>query len=301
LTDPIYQFRREIDPVDFDLARCVVSGQVFRWESPAPGHWRGADGATWWDAHEVLGGWSVVSNQPSSTWDRFFRGDVSGAEFRARVTLAGPEVGPLFAMLPGHRLLRPACAREVLFSFVCTANNHLPRIRRMVRHLAEFGIPMTRPDGTVARAFPTLDKLVLVSESQLRAAGFGYRAAYVTQLVQELVARGGETWLDDLRNRPTPELRRTLRTLPGVGPKVADCVALFGFDRTEVVPVDTHVWQIAVRHYFPDWAAETLTARRYEQIAEFFIERFGPDAGWAHQVLFCDNLIHGRSRRIPKA
>jgi N-glycosylase/DNA lyase len=40
-----------------------------------------------------------------------------------------------------------------------------------------------------------------------------------------------------------------LRELPGVGPKVADCVALFSLDQSSVIPVDTHVWSIAVRDY----------------------------------------------------
>lgn len=39
--------------------------------------------------------------------------------------------------------------------------------------------------------------------------------------------------------------------LPGVGRKVADCVALFALDQTSAVPVDTHVWNIAIRDYAP--------------------------------------------------
>jgi hypothetical protein len=40
-----------------------------------------------------------------------------------------------------------------------------------------------------------------------------------------------------------------LITLPGVGRKVADCVALFSMRQTETVPVDTHVWDIVLRDY----------------------------------------------------
>ncbi|KAJ0249501.1 hypothetical protein HA466_0149830 [Hirschfeldia incana] len=35
-----------------------------------------------------------------------------------------------------------------------------------------------------------------------------------------------------------------LCTLPGVGLKVAACVALFSLDQHSVIPVDTHVWQV---------------------------------------------------------
>lgn len=36
-----------------------------------------------------------------------------------------------------------------------------------------------------------------------------------------------------------------LSTLPGVGPKVAACIALFSLDHHHAIPVDTHVWQVS--------------------------------------------------------
>jgi N-glycosylase/DNA lyase len=35
-----------------------------------------------------------------------------------------------------------------------------------------------------------------------------------------------------------------LCTLPGVGPKVAACIALFSLDQNHAIPVDTHVWKV---------------------------------------------------------
>ena len=46
-------------------------------------------------------------------------------------------------------------------------------------------------------------------------------------------------------------VQQQLMGLPGVGRKVADCVALFSLDQTAAVPVDTHVWNIAIRDYAP--------------------------------------------------
>jgi N-glycosylase/DNA lyase len=79
-----------------------------------------------------------------------------------------------------------------------------------------------------------------------------------------------------------------------VGPKVADCVALFALDKLDCVPVDTHVWQIATRDYSAELAdvatAKTLTPRVYARVGDFFRARFGPLAGWAHSVLFAGDL-----------
>jgi len=37
-----------------------------------------------------------------------------------------------------------------------------------------------------------------------------------------------------------------LCTLPGVGPKVAACIALFSLDQNHAIPVDTHVWKVNI-------------------------------------------------------
>ncbi len=54
------------------------------------------------------------------------------------------------------------------------------------------------------------------------------------------------------------QVQALLLELPGVGRKVADCVALFSLDQTSAVPVDTHVWNIAIRDYAPQLRRATL-------------------------------------------
>jgi N-glycosylase/DNA lyase len=53
-----------------------------------------------------------------------------------------------------------------------------------------------------------------------------------------------EQWLFNLRDKPYEEVKEALLELSGVGPKVADCIALMSLDKLESVPVDTHVWQV---------------------------------------------------------
>lgn len=80
-------------------------------------------------------------------------------------------------------------------------------------------------------------------------------------------------------------------TLDGVGPKVADCVALFSLDRRGSIPVDTHVWQIAVRDFDRSLLeAKSLTPQVYKRVGELFRERYGEYAGWAHSLLFTAEL-----------
>ncbi|EAQ89348.1 hypothetical protein CHGG_05967 [Chaetomium globosum CBS 148.51] len=84
-----------------------------------------------------------------------------------------------------------------------------------------------------------------------------------------------------------------LLTLPGVGPKVSDCVCLMGLGWWEAVPVDTHVWQIAQRDYgFGKGAkgSKTFTKTMHDAVGDHFRGIWGAHAGWAQSVLFTANL-----------
>jgi len=94
-------------------------------------------------------------------------------------------------------------------------------------------------------------------------------------------------WLINLRDDKTPTT--SLIKLPGVGPKVADCVALFSLNQLNLVPVDTHVFQIAQR-YIPGLDKKKMSTEVYAQIRSFFSSTFGELAGWAHTILFAAEL-----------
>jgi 3-methyladenine DNA glycosylase/8-oxoguanine DNA glycosylase len=94
-------------------------------------------------------------------------------------------------------------------------------------------------------------------------------------------------------------VQNQLMLMPGVGRKVADCVALFSLDQTEGIPVDTHVWDIALRDYDPLLSlkgAKSITPAIYEEVGEVFRKRFPCKAGWAHSVLFAAELPEFRVR-----
>ncbi|XP_041046740.1 N-glycosylase/DNA lyase isoform X3 [Carcharodon carcharias] len=139
----------------------------------------------------------------------------------------------------------------------------------------------------VAQDFPGDDV-----EKQLRVLGFGYRAKFVNQSAKMILDKHGSDWLNSLREAPYEEAKRALCTLPGVGTKVADCVCLMSLDKAEVIPVDTHVWQIMKRDYQSHLGSgqRTLTDKVYREIGDYFRNLWGPFAGWAHSVLFSADL-----------
>lgn len=162
----------------------------------------------------------------------------------------------------------------------------------MVDVISTFGDYLGSVEGFTFHQFPSLDRLALVSEDQLRKAGFGYRAKYIAGSVKALQSKpdGGEKWLASLRCLELKEVLDALCTLPGVGPKVAACIALFSLDHHHAIPVDTHVWQIAAQYFMPELAGSRLTPKLCSYVAEAFVNKFGKYAGWAQNVLFIGEL-----------
>ena len=91
---------------------------------------------------------------------------------------------------------------EALVSFICSANNNISRITRMVHALCtNFGQHIAEIDGQSYHSFPTLESLHCTDcESTLRSLGFGYRAKYIERCVEQILDRGGGQWLHSLRD-----------------------------------------------------------------------------------------------------
>ena len=60
----------------------------------------------------------------------------------------------------------------------------------------------------------------------------------------QLKPEGGVKWLESLRKLQLQMVIDSLCTLPGIGLKVASCIALFSLDQHHAIPVDTHVWRV---------------------------------------------------------
>lgn len=162
----------------------------------------------------------------------------------------------------------------------------------MVDYLSSLGNYLGTVNGFEFHRFPDLERLSQVSESELREAGFGYRAKYITGTVNALQSKpcGGVEWLASLRKLDLQVAIDALSTLPGVGPKVAACIALFSLDQHHAIPVDTHVWRIATQYLIPELAGARLTPKLCSRVADAFVSKYGKYAGWAQTLLFISEL-----------
>lgn len=306
--------------LDFTLP----TGQSFRWRATGHGQYEGVIGsrAVRIRQHEdghvqyqvfARGPHSVSAGDQAAITDFFNL--ATSLQNLSQTWVADARFAAVRPYFPGARVLRQD-PLECLFQFVCSSNNHISRIHGMVARLCSaYGTRLTpchldthppaQPAGSESSqdaaplyAFPTLEQLQRATEEELRAAGFGYRAKFITGSVAELASKpdGGHAWLLSLRTAPYHEASAALCALPGVGPKVAACVCLFALDKHEAIPVDTHVWQLATRYYTPKLKGKTLSPKIMLAVEQAFETAFGPYCGWAHNTLFISELASQRHR-----
>lgn len=187
---------------------------------------------------------------------------------------------------------------ECLISFICSSNNNVKRISKMCDNLCEhFGDLVNEYEGYKHYSFPTPEQLSASNtESKLRELGFGYRAKYIYQTAKKFTSPEYPDItiekLMSMRDMDYEQAHEFLLQLSGVGPKVADCICLMSLDKHDVVPIDTHVYQIAVRDfkYKGKRDLKTLNKEMHRNIRKFFRDIFGDYAGWAQSVLFAADL-----------
>ncbi|XP_035512952.1 N-glycosylase/DNA lyase [Morone saxatilis] len=236
---------------------------------------------------------SVQDTEEEEMLRDYFQLNVKLGDLYKELGAADPHFKRIAYIFSGVRMLRQD-PTECLFSLICTSNNHISRIHGMVERLCQaLGAPLCQLDQTSYYNFPSLSALADNSvEACLRDLRFGYRAQFLQKSAKQILDTHGLQWLEGLRSVPYLQARDALRTLPGVGNKVADCVCLMSLDKTEAVPIDTHVWQIAKRdyNYASGKGQKTITDKLNREIGDFFRQLWGPYAGWAQSVLFCADL-----------
>jgi len=166
---------------------------------------------------------------------------------------------------------------ECLASFIISANNRIPMIMRSVENIArDFGKPIEF-NGSTYFSFPPPEVIVDVNEDRLTLCGVGFRCKYIKHAARMVAS--GEVDLNALENMDSGSARGELMKIPGVGPKIADCVLLYSYGKSDVFPTDVWIKRVIEVLYFGREA-------KLPEIQEFARRKFGSLAGAAQQYLF---------------
>ena len=168
---------------------------------------------------------------------------------------------------------------ETTISFIISANNQIPRIKKSIELISEnYGEFIGEYKGIKYYSFPKPEILAKVDESELEEkCKVGYRGKYIVNTSKMIYNK--EVNLDKLYNMPTKDAKEILMTLPGVGPKVSDCILLFSLNKNDAFPVD--VWVKRVMEHF--YLKEDTSLKNISKYAE---DKFGNLGGYAQQYLF---------------
>ncbi len=266
---------KEIEAADFNLALTLDSGQVFHWEPSGTGY-AGmiADRAVYVEQrseHLLVSGGAGIAVRKYLALDHPLREICAGFP-------DDPALNAARDYCRGLRIIRQPLW-ECLATFITSSMKQVAHIRQISRALRErFGASAT-VYGSHVYAFPSAARLAGANQKQLRDCALGYRAKNL--LLTARLVSSGEADLEGWRQLPDGELRARLCELPGVGPKVANCVMLFAYERLRAFPIDVWIERVLKEKYFG--RKRKITPQK---LRDFCDNYFGEHGGYAQQYLF---------------
>ncbi len=284
---------------DFDLEKTLDSGQVFHWEKSGGGFVGaiGDRGVFVEQANDALkvrcGGTPQPARQRRPLPEvvaRYFALDHPLAEICESFP-KDPVMNAARGFCQGLRIIRQP-KWECLATFICSSMKQVAHIRQISLALRKrFGEELRIGDHPVY-SFPSARRLAQTSEKQLRDCKLGYRAKNLLGTAR--LISSGQADLEAWSALSDADLRKRLCALPGVGPKVANCVMLFAYERLRAFPIDVWIERVLRQHYFS--RRKKMTAQRLRAFSETY---FGEHGGYAQQYLF-HHARMARGRRNPK-
>lgn len=256
---------------DFHTDHIFDCGQCFRWDREEDGSYTGIagdrpanisfeEGILRIDAPGIEGG----DEEEEAFWRDYLDLDRDYGKIKKHLARRDPILKEAISYGEGIRILRQD-PWEALVSFIISSNNNIPRIKKNIRDLAEgFGRPAGEFRGQMFYTLPSPQVLAALTKEDLAPCRLGYRGGYLIKTAA-MVEAAGEVTFDDLLS------------YSGVGPKVADCIALFSMGRYERFPIDTWVEKVM---------RELYGLENKRAMASFAAETFGRWGGIAQQYLF---------------
>lgn len=138
---------------------------------------------------------------------------------------------------------------EMLITFIISQRKNIPAIKSSVESICKkWGTERYNKIVNIKYySFPTPKQLSKASIEELRSCGLGYRDEYI-YLAAQTVDQNPDL-LSALAGKSYEDIRDELLKFRGVGIKVANCVALFGFHKIEAFPIDVWIQRVLDMYY----------------------------------------------------
>ncbi len=274
----------KIEAKRFDLDLSMKCGQIFGWHE---------EGGTY---YSIIDSKAVALRQWRGQIFYEAAGSISPGRIRRYLGL-DEDLGAILSAIRVDSFMRKVTKRvrnlrlfkqdpwSCLCAYIISANNRVDRIDAIYKRIAcQLGESL-RIGSKAIYSFPSPQRLLSCSESSVRACGAGFRAPYILEAARMVCE--GRVDLAHLGTLPYVEARELLKTIPGVGDKVADCVLLFAYSKYEAFPVDVWIKRAVERVYFN---SRSITKKG---IREFGQAYFGRYAGYAQEYIYTYARLYG--------
>ncbi|KMT23303.1 DNA-3-methyladenine glycosylase family protein [Clostridium cylindrosporum] len=263
---------------DFNIKHIFDCGQCFRWNEEEDGSYIGVIHSKVLRLYEVDGKVYIegADSEDIGLLEEYFDLKKDYSKIKDIVSENDDVLKEAIKCGEGIRILKQE-PFETVISFIISARNSIPNIKRTVEKLSRNFGDKLEFNGKVYYSFPTPKQLSEATDEQLRECGCSFRAPYVLQTTKDVLE--GKIDLYALRELSTDEAMEKLTALKGVGIKVADCIMLFSLGKTDAFPVD--VWIQRIMEHF--YVTEKTSLKKMREYAR---EKFKENAGIAQQYLF---------------
>lgn len=262
---------------DFNLDNIFECGQCFRWNKIQDGGYIGVannralkiiqDGDT-------VTFFNTTRKDFDDIWFNYFDFNTDYSKIKAKlsndlVLKEATEYGS------GIRILNQDLW-ECVVSFIISASNNIPRIKKIINKLCElYGDEISYMGGTY-HSFPTPQKIYSLGLDALSPIKAGYRDKYIFSAAEFFCKQSDFSYLNNLDYNLA---KKELMKINGIGNKVADCILLFSLAKRNSFPVDVWIKRVIEHFYFDE-------KQSVENIQSFSTQKFGDLGGYAQQYLF---------------
>lgn len=272
----ILEFGKKLKLKNFeniDLVQTFECGQCFRWQKNSENSYTGIFKGKKLELSQLTPNTIILSTDMSDfkkIWYKYFDLETDYKKIGENTTTLHPILKKAYIECSGIRILRQE-PWETLCSFIISQNNNIPRIKKIIKSLCDlFG---DKIENSKEKSFPSSEVISKLNLEDLEPIRSGFRAKYILDAARKVSSKIVD--FKKIENLDYIDAKNELMKIKGVGPKVADCVLLYGFHRLEAFPED--VWIKRVMNKFFKNESPKI---------------FGEYAGIAQQYLYHYSRMH---------
>lgn len=267
---------------DFNLRDIFECGQAFRWENTGHSYIAITQGkVAEFEMDDFLYVYNSTKEDFENIWAKYFDLDRDYSKIKDELSntkayAMNESLKKAIEFGKGIRILNQD-RFEMIISFIISANNQIPRIKKSIELICQnYGKLIENYKDKNYYTFPEPEKLSKVDPMELKEiCRVGFRNERIVQ-TSKIYFENPDNFSENLDEMI---LKENLLALPGVGPKVCDCILLFGYAKEKTFPVDVWVKRLMETLYLEDSISNN-------QIMKYADDLFGDLKGYAQQYLF---------------